>query len=172
MKEITKAILKVTKEVKNIEKTMSVGAGQSSYKAVSDTLVRNALRPEMEKAGLVIVPIHITPTIKIDRWEEVDTYSKVAGAMKTKQSILTEVVTKYLLIHQESGESIELAGYGQGVDSQDKGAGKATTYALKNTLLDLFLLTKGEAEDTDSIHSDDIAVPKNKPKGFVKELDF
>lgn len=169
MKEITKAILAVTKNVKNIEKTMSVGTGGASYKAVSDTLVRNALRPEMEKVGLVIVPISITPTIKIDRWEEVDTYSKVAGAMKTKQSILTEVVTKYLLIHQESGESIELSGYGQGVDSQDKGAGKATTYALKNTLLDLFLLTKGEAEDTDSTHSDDMPVPKNKLKPLASD---
>ena len=44
------------------------------------------------------------------------------------------VKTKYLLLH-ESGESLELAGYGHGIDSQDKGAGKATTYAMKNALL-------------------------------------
>lgn len=151
MKNITKAILQVTKEVKNIEKTMSVGAGGSSYKAVSDTIVRNALRPEMIKAGLVIVPIDVQPTIKIDRWEE---------NSRVKQSILTEVKTKYMLVHSESGESLEIAGYGHGVDSQDKGAGKATTYALKNALLDLFLLTKGE--DTDETHSDDYSVPPIK----------
>ncbi len=172
MKNITKAILAVSKEVTAIEKSMSVGTGNSSYKAVSDSLVRNTLRPQMEEQGLVIVPIGVEAKTKVDRWEEVDSYSKT-GAMKSKQSIFTEAHTKYMLIHQESGESIELAGYGHGVDSQDKGAGKATTYALKNTLLDLFLITKGEDFDTDATHSNDISVPKKK--GDYKDnedLDF
>jgi hypothetical protein len=161
MKEITKAILAVSKEVTAIEKSMSVGAGNASYKAVSDSLVRNTLRPEMIKQGLVIVPVGVEAKTKVDRWEEIDGYSKeTPKAMKSKQSIFTEAHTKYLLVHQESGESIELAGYGHGVDTQDKGAGKATTYALKNTLLDLFLITKGEDFDTDATHSNDMAVPK------------
>ena len=54
---------------------------------------------------------------------------------KSKQSVFTDAHTKYLLLHT-SGESIELSGYGQGVDTQDKGAGKATTYALKNAEVD------------------------------------
>jgi len=163
MKEITKAILAVSKEVTAIEKSLSVGTGNSSYKAVSDSIVRNTLRPHMEKQGLVIVPISISAKTQVDRWEEVDGYSKeTPKAMKSKQSIFTEAHTKYLLVHQESGESIELAGYGHGVDTQDKGAGKATTYALKNTLLDLFLITKGEDFDTDFTHSNDMSVPKSK----------
>lgn len=159
MKHITEAILAVSKEVTAIEKSMSVGTGSSSYKAVSDSLVRNTLRPEMVKNGLVIIPTFVEAKTQVDRWEEVDQYAKVPNAMKSKQSIFTEVSTKYMLVHQPSGESIELAGYGHGVDSQDKGAGKATTYALKNTLLDLFLITKGEDFDTDATHSNDIDVP-------------
>lgn len=164
MKEITKAILAVSKEITAIEKSMSVGTGGSSYKAVSDSVVRNTLRPEMIKQGLVILPVSVEAKTQVDRWEEIDNYAKVEGAMKSKQSIFTEATTKYLLVHQESGESIELAGYGHGVDSQDKGAGKATTYALKNTLLDLFLITKGEDFDTDSTHSSDMPVPKRISK--------
>jgi hypothetical protein len=96
----------------------------------------------------------------VDRWEEVDAYSKSTPKdMKSKQSIFTEVDTKYLLLHT-SGESIELAGYGQGVDTQDKGAGKATTYALKNTLLNMFLIPTGV--DSDNTHSDEYDVPKVK----------
>ena len=76
-----------------------------------------------------------------------------------KQSVFTDAHTKYLLLHT-SGESIELSGYGQGVDTQDKGAGKATTYALKNVLLDTFLVIKGDEMDTDATHSNDIEVPK------------
>ena len=71
--------------------------------------------------------------------------------------LFTEVETKYILLHT-SWESIELAWYGQGVDTQDKWAGKATTYALKNTLLNMFLIPTWV--DTDNTHSDDWEVPK------------
>lgn len=169
MKEITKAILAVSKEITAIEKSMNVGTGQSSYKAVSDSVVRNTLRPEMIKQGLVIVPVGVEAKTQVDRWEEADTYK---GGMKSKQSIFTEATTKYLLVHQESGESIELAGYGHGVDSQDKGAGKATTYALKNILLDLFLITKGEDFDTDATHSNDMPTPKmSKRKAYNEKIE-
>ena len=66
----------------------------------------------------------------------------------------------------ESGESIEICGYGHGIDPQDKAAGKAQTYALKNALLYTFLTPVGAIEDTDSTHSDTIPVPqpKTQPK--------
>jgi len=166
MKEISKAIISVMKEVKNIEKGMSVGTGKSSYRAISDSMVRNEVKKAMTDNGLCIIPISVNANVKIDRWEEADSYN--GGAMKTKQSVFTEAHTKYLLLH-ESGESIEIAGYGHGVDSQDKGAGKATTYALKNAILDTFLIIKGDDIDTDKTHSDDLPVP---PKAKTKEEVF
>jgi hypothetical protein len=63
---------------------------------------------------------------------------------------------------------MELSGYGHGVDSQDKGAGKATTYALKYTLLYLFLVPTGKIDDSDNDHSDNKEVPKTQPP--VKKL--
>ena len=160
MININKAILEVMKEVENIEKGLSVGTGNSTYRAVSDGDVRNALRKAMLKAELVIVPTSVSAKAQIDRWEEEHPqYGK-----KTKQSVLTEAHTKYLLIHS-SGESVELAGYGHGVDSQDKGAGKATTYALKNALLDTFLVIKGEDMETDKTHSNDLPVPPRTVAG-------
>lgn len=162
MKLITKAILEVMKEVTNIEKSMNVGTGNSSYRAISDSMVRSQIKDSMMKNGLVIVPTIVSATTKVDRWEEEDQYSKSEPkAKKSKQLILTEAHTSYLLIH-DSGESITLAGYGQGTDSQDKGAGKATTYALKNVLLDTFLVIKGEDMDTDKTHSNDLPVPPKR----------
>ena len=64
----------------------------------------------------------------------------------------------------ESGESIEICGYGHGIDPQDKAAGKAQTYALKNALLYTFMTPVGAIEDTDTTHSDTIPVPQPKPK--------
>lgn len=156
MKEISKAILAVMSEVRSIDKTMDVGTGGSSYKGVSDKVVKEILQPAMGRHGLVIVPTEVCGRSQTDRWEETHpTYG-----VKQKQSTLTEVQTKYLLIHSPSGESIELAGFGHGVDSQDKGAGKATTYALKYALLYTFLIPTGKIDDADTEHSDEMDVPK------------
>lgn len=153
MKNIAKAIVGVMKDIKNIEKNTTVGSGQISYKGVSDKDVKQKVGEAMQRHGLCIVPIEIKPKTTIERWEETTNYGT-----KSKQQVFTEVETKYLLLH-ESGESIEIAGYGHGVDTQDKGAGKATTYALKYALLYAFMIPTGEIDDADTTHSDDIEVP-------------
>lgn len=159
-KEIAKAIIAVMSEVNNIWKNTTVWAWSNSYKAVSDADVKKAIRESMWKNWLCIMSTWIQSKIQIDRWEEVDNWSKeTPKAMKTKQSIFTEVETNYILLHT-SWESIILAWYGQWVDTQDKWAGKATTYALKNVLINLFLVPTGE--DTDNTHSNDLAVPQKK----------
>jgi hypothetical protein len=156
MKNLIKAVLSVMEDVKGIDKTMNVGTGNSSYKGVSDKEVKKVIGSSMKKHGLVILPIGIDPKTTIERWEESSQYGN-----KVKQSVFTEIVTKYLLCH-ESGESIELTGYGHGTDSQDKTAGKATTYALKYTLLYTFLVPTGTIDDTDNNHPNDTKII-NKP---------
>jgi hypothetical protein len=161
MNNIAKAILAVMKDVKGIDKTMTVGSGSNSYKGVPDQEVKKIIGESMQRNGLTILPTGVEAKTQVDRWSELDSYSKVPGATKQKQSVFTEVNTKYLLLH-ESGESIELSGYGHGVDSQDKGAGKATTYALKYTLLYTFLVPTGKIDDSDNDHSDNKEVPQSK----------
>lgn len=158
MENITKAILAVMKEVKGIDKTMTVGSGSNSYKGVPDQEVKKIIGESMAKNGLAIIPTGIEAKTEVSRWEE----TGGQYGPKQKQSVFTEVNTKYLLLH-ESGESIELSGYGHGVDSQDKGAGKATTYALKYTLLYTFLVPTGKIDDSDNDHSDNKEVPKKTP---------
>lgn len=156
---IVPAIISVMQDVKGIEKSMTVGTGQSAYQGVPDKEVKQIIGDAMQKYGLCIVPTSVTPKLQIDRWEET---GGQYGA-KMKQSAFTEVETKYLLMHT-SGEWIELSGYGHGVDSQDKGAGKATTYALKYTLLYTFLVPTGKIDDSDNTHSNDHATPQSQPK--------
>lgn len=168
MKNISLAIIEVMKEIEWVAKAMTVWKWDNTYKWVADKDVKQALRDSMTKNWLSLLPTDIESKIQIDRWEEEDPYSKsVPKAMKAKQSVFTEVTTKYILLHT-SGESIELAWYWQGVDTQDKGAGKATTYALKNTLLNMFLIPTGV--DTDNTHSDEYDVPAkiNTPKPYSK----
>lgn len=154
MQELVKAVLSVMNEITGIDKSLVVGTGMMSYKGVSDKDVKKIIGNAMSKFGLIILPIGIHSEIKISDWEETSQYG-----VKRKQNVFTEVNTRYLLMH-ESGQSIEISGYGQGVDSQDKGAGKATTYALKYALLYTFLVPTGQIDDADKTHSEDIVIPK------------
>lgn len=152
------AVIQVMAEVKGVEKNLKVGTGDSSYKGVADKDVKKAIGEAMTRNGLSIFPIGINEQTDIFRWEEMDTYKKV---MKTKQSIVTKVNTDYLLVHS-SGEFIQLVGFGIGIDSGDKSPGKATTYALKNTLLYTFMVPTGTIDDSDNSHSDELPVPKDE----------
>jgi hypothetical protein len=156
MKLIAKAIIEVMKTVKSIDKGMTVGTGNFSYKGVADKDVKFAIGQAMQDNGLCLIPTSVDQTVQVDRWQEEE-----YGKTKQKQSVFTEVKTKYLLLH-ESGESIEVAGYGQGVDSQDKSAGKATTYALKYTLLYLFMVATGSIDDADKTHSNEAQTAPKK----------
>ena len=174
--ELAKAVIAVMREVKGIEKSMTVGNGNNAYKGVPDQEVKKVVGEAMAKHGLCILPIDTTAATQLNEWEV-----EYNGQKQRKQSVFTEVTTKYLLLH-ESGESQVISGYGHGVDSQDKGAGKATTYALKYALLYTFLVPTGKIDDADSIHSDSIhsqsvnpskppvrEVPKVVTKPFIEE---
>jgi hypothetical protein len=162
MKNLAKAVVAVMKEVKSIKKNSTVGEGRNAYKGVQDMDVKKAIGDAMEKNGLCILPVGVEQVMDVNRWTEDSQYG-----VKQKQSVFTEVKTKYLLLH-ESGESIEIVGYGHGIDSQDKSAGKATTYALKYALLYAFMVPTGDIDDTDSAHSDDAQLPP-PPKTNLRE---
>tara|TARA_R100000951_G_scaffold103870_1_gene96751 strand:+ start:603 stop:1205 length:603 start_codon:yes stop_codon:yes gene_type:complete len=155
MKALAKAVIAVMKEVKGMEKNSRVGSGNYAYNGTKDQDVKEVFNDAMAKNGLCVLPIDVQEETQLDRWEDNG---------RQKQSVFTKVRTKYLLLH-ESGESQELAGYGHGIDNQDKGAGKALTYALKNALLYTFLTPVGKIDDTETTHSEELPTPQpSKPK--------
>lgn len=161
MKNLIKAVIEVMKAVKGIEKNSTVGQGtRSQYKGVKDKDVKAVYSKAMVDNGLCILPIAIDDKIEVNRW--VDSYGKA------KQQVLCSVKTKYLLLHT-SGESQEIAGYGHGVDSQDKAAGKATTYAMKYALLYTFMTPTGDIDDSDETHSETLDVPSVDNRKKVQE---
>ncbi|NEO72150.1 ERF family protein [Moorena sp. SIO3H5] len=152
------------KDCKNIEKDATVGTGQNQYKSVSDKLVKEKLQPLLVEHGLCVIPKSIETDIRVDRWEH--TYQgKPAG---WKQQIFTEAKCSYTLMHV-SGESIDFAGYGHGVDPQDKSAGKSTTYALKKALLYLFMIPTGDLNNLDD--PEELDIPQ-VPSWFDQAVEY
>ncbi len=107
MKNISKAITSVMKEVKGMEKNSSVGSGKNSYNGTKDQDVKEVFNEALANNGLCMLPIGIEEQADVNRWEGVDPWSNSSPkAKKMYQSVFTKVKTKYLLLH-ESGESIE-----------------------------------------------------------------
>jgi len=138
-------IWSVMSETKALDKNMEVGYGGSKYKAVSEAAVLNEIKPLLKKHKLVCLPV------EYEMSETCDTFETSKG---TTVRPMTTLKVGWKIVDVETGESEIVYGFGQGTDSQDKGVGKAYTYAFKNMFSKTFCLFSGE--DTDNVHSDEI----------------
>jgi hypothetical protein len=107
-----------------------------NYKPVPHWEVTEVVKESAMQHGLLILPY-----IKSSSHEGNDTWVTVAIQ-------ITDI---------DTGEQIVIGDYvGQGRDTQDKGAGKATSYAIKTAYLKIFLLNV--TDDTESEEEQDITV--------------
>ena len=133
-------IVEVMKDVGYLQKDDTVGFGRNQYKAITEEKVTTAVRKSLIAHGLAIVPISQKHTrddqVVIDK----DGNEKV--------SRLTSVDVLYQIVNVDDPEDcIVVASSGTGVDTQDKGVGKAMTYAYKYLLLRTFAIPTGEDPD-------------------------
>jgi hypothetical protein len=150
-------IYNVMNESEGLEKDLIVGSGSNSYKAVGEKEVLNMLKPLFKKHKLIVFPVDG------DISEANSVYNtEFKGEVTTKTRNVTQIKVKFKIVDVETGESELLMGFGNGADSQDKGSGKAFTYAFKTMLNKTFMLFSGE--DTDNEHSDDIGKVQKPPQ--------
>lgn len=117
-------------ESSGLKKDMSVA---NQYKAISEAAVLNEIKPLLKKHKVILFPIET----------EVSLDGKI-----------TQLTAKYKIVDVETGQFEILETVGNGADTQDKGSGKAWTYAYKCLIQKTFCLFSGE--DTDNTHSKDI----------------
>lgn len=104
---------------------------EHKYKYASDEDLMRAVQPVLARNGLALVPVAMTA-------EHHDIGKTSSGAPK----IRCDLSITYRLLHV-SGESIDIAGYGQGWDMGDKAGYKAQTGALKYVLRTMFAIPVG-----------------------------
>lgn len=165
-------IVNVMESVSYLQKDDNVGTGNSSYKAISEEKVTSAVRDNLIKNKLVILPI------KQETKEVFTEYVKEAyGKVEKKQRLMTTVNVTYKIVNAENpDEYIEVVSSGSGADTQDKGVGKAMTYAYKYMCLRTFAIPTGN--DPDKIHNNDLEKETSvdvsrtkKIKNMIKKLD-
>ena len=132
----------VSNEVRNITKDMTVGSGNYAYKAVSDIDVTLAVKDAETKYKLVSIPI---------KQELINSeILKVLDGAKEKITYVDTIKLTLKIIDLEDISSfIEIESFGKGIDSGDKGFGKASTYARKYALLNAYKIATGEDPDNE-----------------------
>lgn len=132
-------------DVQYLSKDDKVDAGGGkSYKAISEEKVTTAVRASLIKNGLVMFPVSMQRTRKDE---------EVESPKGKRTNRFTSVEVTYRIVNiEDPADYIEVVSCGDGVDSQDKSAGKAMTYAYKNAVLRTFLIPAGD--DPDKIGSD------------------
>ena len=141
-------MLKVSMEVMNVEKNMLVGTtnGKQSYKAVADFDVVMAVKKAEAKFGVISIPVKQ----ELISTELLKTESAYNGQTTVKYQYHDVVKMTMRFINVDKPEEfIEIEAYGRGLDSADKGFGKASTYARKYCLLNGYKIATGEDPDKD-----------------------
>lgn len=158
----------VMKEIEYITKDDKVEFGNTKYKAISEEKVTTTVRNELVKQGIVIIPV--------------EQQSENKELIRTDKSVnmLTSVHVKYRIQNIEDvNDYIEVESNGTGVDTQDKGVGKAMTYAYKYMLLRTFAIPTGEDPDkissaeTDekmAIEADNTVISEQKAKALESSI--
>ncbi len=149
---IYKKLHAVMCETKSLERDKEVGYGRNAYKAISEATVLNEIKPLFKKHGLIIFPIEVQANDRVDNF-----LTKDGEASR----LMTQVLPKWKIVDIDTGEFEIIASIGNGVDTQDKGSGKAMTYSLKVALQKTFMMFSGE--DTDNEHSDSITEKQTMP---------
>lgn len=128
---IYQKMLEVMKGVSYLSKDDKVEFKNTKYKAISEEKVTSTVREKLIEQGIVIFP--------------------VAQAHR-REGTLSIVDVTYRIVNTENpDEHIDVVSSGSGADTQDKGVGKAMTYAYKYMMLRTFAIPTGE--DPDKISS-------------------
>lgn len=134
-------IAAVMKDVEYLSKDDAIEYKSTRYRAISEEKVTSAVRDKLVQYGLVILPI--------------------SQVHKRVDSLSTVDVTYRIVNIEDPNDYVDVCSSGTGVDTQDKGVGKAMTYSYKYMLLRSFAIPTGE--DPDKISSaqlDDELAPK------------
>lgn len=137
----------ITAELQTVAKNLNVTTGKGQgYKAVSERDVIDAVKPLEAKHGVFSYPCNRV-VLESQTLESESQYGK-------KTTFFTRIATTYRFVNVEDPQDfVETTVFSEGIDPQDKGSGKAMTYADKYALMKCYKISTGD--DPDQTASDD-----------------
>ena len=145
----------ITAELQTVAKNLTVETGKGKgYKAVSERDIIDAVKPLEAKYGVFSFPMR-RESVAAEMLETETQYGK-------KTSFYTRLKTLYRFVNvDDPTDYIDTEVFSVGIDSQDKGDGKAMTYGDKYALMKVYKISTGD--DPDQTASVDEDYSKRKP---------
>ena len=137
-------MLAITAELQTVAKNLTVSTGSSSYKAVSERDVIDAVKPLEVKHGVYSFPVERS-IVESDRYEKTSMYK---GEARATTQFFIKLKTVYRFINAEKPEEyIDITSFSTGLDAGDKAEGKAMTYGDKYALMKAYKISTGDDPD-------------------------
>lgn len=147
----------ITKDLAVVAKNLSVETGKGkSYKAVSERDIIDAVKPVEIEHGVYSYPYSREIIESQMLTQETQNYG-------TRTQFYTKLMTTYRFVNVDKPEEfIDITSYSVGLDSGDKGDGKAMTYGDKYALMKAYKISTGD--DPDAKASEDSVYTKSGSK--------
>ena len=138
----------ITAELQTVAKNLVVQQTKnSSYKAVSERDILDAVKPLEAKYGVYSYPAS-RKILESHMLESENTYN---GNTTKKTTFMTRMETVYRFVNTEKPEeTFDTTTFAEGIDSQDKGSGKAMTYCDKYALMKAYKISTGDDPDQEA----------------------
>lgn len=142
---IFERMAKITAEIGIVAKNLEVQQTKTStYKAVSERDILDAVKPLEEKYGVYSYPADRV----IEESHVLESENVYKDTVTKKTTFMTRIKTIYRFVNiNEPSEFIETTVFSEGIDSQDKGSGKAMTYGDKYALMKAYKISTGDDPD-------------------------
>lgn len=137
----------ISVEMSTVGKNLTVGEGRNKYKAVSERDIIDTVKPLEAKYGVYSYPSS-RRVLESNLLESEVTYD---GRTTKKTTFMTRIETTYRFVNVDKPEEfIEIVSFAEGIDPQDKGSGKAMTYADKYALMKAYKISTGDDPDQEA----------------------
>ncbi len=142
----------ITAELQTVAKNLNVETGKGKgYKAVSERDVIDAVKPLEAKHGVYSYPA----SRRVLESAALESESEWNGKVTKKTTFFERIETVYRFVNTDDPtDFIETTTFAEGIDSQDKGSGKAMTYADKYAIMKAYKISTGD--DPDQTASEDV----------------
>ena len=138
---ILQRMAKASAEIQSVSKNLFVETGQGKgYQAVGEADIVMAVKPIEEKHGIYSYPVN-REIIDSDVIEKQSKYG-----VRTEYFMRMRTTYRFVNV-DEPTDYIEVVSYSDGIDSGDKGCGKAMTYADKYALMKAYKIPTGDDPD-------------------------
>lgn len=146
----------ITAELQTVAKNLTVETTKGKgYKAVSERDIIDAVKPLEAKHGVYSYPANRD----VLESATLESESEWNGKITKRTTFFSRIRTVYRFVNvDDPDDCIETVVFSEGIDSQDKGSGKAMTYGDKYALMKAYKISTGDDPDQEASKEEDYRV--------------